>query len=324
MHTVNTDVLIEHAGKDRVFDEAQLAAAAFLARYNAQTLDAYRHDLRSFFNWASTCGLEVLTATRAHIELYRHHMEQRGLAASTIDRRLSTVCGFYRFAHIDGRISSNPAQYVRRPKVHPSEGRGLDRNELGRFLFTSERVDQAHAALAALLGLNGLRVSEACDTNIEDLAFERGHRTLRIVGKGNKPATIPLVPRTARTIDLAIGERHDGPILTRLDGRRLDRRTAYRWVRSIGKKAGIGSVHPHMLRAAFIMAALDAGVPLRDVQLAARHADPRTTTIYDRRRENFDRHAAYVVVALSQAHDRANTRVACTRSKITTTGPPPR
>jgi integrase/recombinase XerD len=42
---------------------------------------------------------------------------------------------------------------------------------------------------------------------------------------------------------------------------------------------------------------LDAGVPLRDVQIAARHADPRTTTIYDRRRENFDRHAAYVVVA---------------------------
>jgi integrase/recombinase XerD len=45
------------------------------------------------------------------------------------------------------------------------------------------------------------------------------------------------------------------------------------------------------------MAALDAGVPLGDVQIAARHADPRTTTIYDRRRENFDRHAAYVVVA---------------------------
>lgn len=41
----------------------------------------------------------------------------------------------------------------------------------------------------------------------------------------------------------------------------------------------------------------DACVPLRDVQLAARHADPRTTTIYDRRRQNFDRYAAYVVVA---------------------------
>ena len=135
------------------------------------------------------------------------------------------------------------------------------------------------------------------DTNIEDLGFDRGHRTLRIVGKGNKPAVIPLVSRTARTIDLAVGERHDGAILVRHDGERLDRRTAHRWVRSIGKRAGLGAVHPHMLRAAFIMAALDAGVPLRDVQLAARHANPRTTTIYDRRRENFDRYAAYLVVA---------------------------
>lgn len=279
------------------FDEAELAAAAFLARYNGRTLDAYRHDLRTFFQWAADVGLVVLEAARPHIELYRTTLEQRGLAASTIDRRLSTVCGFYRFAHIDGRIASNPAQFVRRPRVHPSEGRGLDRTELGTFLFTAERFDRDHAALAVLLGLNGLRVSEACATNIEDLAFERGHRTLGIVGKGNKPARIPLVPRAARTIDLVVGERHDGPILRRADGQRLDRRTAHRWVCAIAKRAGLGSVYPHMLRSAFIMAALDAGVPLRDVQIAARHADPRTTTIYDRRRENFDRHAAYVVVA---------------------------
>ena len=243
-------------GVEFEFDEAQLAAVSFLARYN------------------------------------------RGLAASTIDRRLSTVCGLYRFAHIDGRIRSNPAQYVRRPQVHPpSDARALDRSELGVFLFTAEQCDRDHAALVVLLGLNGLRVSEACATNIEDLGFERGHRTLRIVGKGNKPATVPLVPRTARTIDLAVGERREGPILRRRDGQRLDRRTAHRWIRSIGKRACLGAVHPHMLRAAFIMAALDAGVPLRDVQIAARHADPRTTTIYDRRRQNFDRHAAYVVVA---------------------------
>jgi site-specific recombinase XerD len=288
---------IETPRDDFVIDDAQLAAVAFLARYNGRTLDAYRHDLRGFFQWAAQNNLAVLAATRPHFELYRTWMEGRGLAAATIDRRLSTVCGFYRFAHIDGRIASNPAQYVRRPQVHPSTGRGLDRSELGVFLFTAEQYDRAHAALAVLLGLNGLRVSEACATNVEDLAIERGHRTLRVLGKGNKPATIPLVPRTARTIDLAVGERSEGPILRRQDGERLDRRTAHRWVRSIGKRAGLGAVHPHMLRAAFIMAALDAGVPLRDVQLAARHADPRTTTIYDRRRQNFDCHAAYVVVA---------------------------
>ena len=288
---------IQRPDAEYLVDDAQLAAAAFLVRYSGWTLDAYRHDLRGYFQWAADSQAPVLEATRPHIELYRSWMEQRGLAASTIDRRLSTVCGFYRFAHIDGRIGSNPAQYVRRPQVHPSDARGLDRSELGVFLFTAEQHDRDHAVLAVLLGLNGLRVSEACATNVEDLGLERGHRTLRILGKGNKPATIPLVPRTARTIDLAVGERYAGPILRRRDGQRLDRRTAHRWVRAIGKRAGVGPVHPHMLRAAFIMAALDAGVPLRDVQIAARHADPRTTTIYDRRRQNFDRHAAYVVVA---------------------------
>jgi integrase/recombinase XerD len=292
-----TSTMIQTPDRDYAVDPARLAAAAFLARYSGRTLDAYRHDLRGYFSWAASVGLPVLEATRPHIELYRGWLEERGLAASTIDRRLSTVCGFYRFAHIDGRVASNPAQYVRRPQVHPSEGRGLDRSELGRFLFAAERYDHDHAALAVLLGLNGRRVSEACATSIEDLGIERGHRTLRIVGKGNKPAVIPLVPRTARTIDLAVAERCEGPILCRRDGQRLDRRTAHRWIRSIGKRAGLGLVHPHMLRAAFIMAALDAGVPLRDVQIAARHADPRTTTVYDRRRQNFDRHAAYVVVA---------------------------
>jgi site-specific recombinase XerD len=224
-----TTTTISDFRAERPLDEAELAAAAFLARYSGRTLDAYRHDLLTFFQLAHDLGLTVLDATRAHIERYRTALEERGLAPSTIDRRLSTVCGHYRVAHIDGTIASNPAQYVRRPKVHPSEGRGMDRGELGAFLFAAERFDAAYAALAVLLGLNGLRVSEACSANIEDLGFERGHRTLQIVGKGDKPAVIPLVPRTARTVDLAIGERTAGPILRCQDGERLDRRTAHRW-----------------------------------------------------------------------------------------------
>src|ERR687898_557443 len=243
MTTIESAVMtIRAPGGEYEADEAQLAAVSFLARYNGRPLEAYRHDLRGFFQWATDHGITVMQASRAHIELFRAGMEERGLAASTIDRRLSTVCGFYRFAHIDGRISANPAQYVRRPQVHPGDARGLDRSELGVFLFTADQYDRDHAALAVLLGLNGLRVSEACATNVEDLAFNRGHRTLRIVGKGNKPATIPLVPRTARTIDLNIGEHHDGPILRRRDGQRLDRPTAHRWVHSIGRRAGLGSV----------------------------------------------------------------------------------
>jgi site-specific recombinase XerD len=87
--------------------------------------------------------------------------------------------------------------------------------------------------------------------------------------KGGKIVTIPLAPRTARSPDLAIGERLDGPIFRRTDGQRMDRHGASRIVRRIAKRAGIGKpISPHTLRHAFITAALDAGVPLRDVQEA--------------------------------------------------------
>ena len=166
----------------------------------AGPFEAYRSDLRRFFQWAADTGLEVLKATRPQIELYVRALEGRGFAATTIDRRLSTVCGYYRFAHIDGRIPSNPAQYVRRPKIHPSGARGLDRGELGAFLFTAERFDRAHAALAALLGLNGLRVSEACSTNIENLGSERGHALSGSSGRATSRPSSPLFPaRHARS-----------------------------------------------------------------------------------------------------------------------------
>jgi site-specific recombinase XerD len=123
---VSSSVTLISANEANPFDQAQIAAAAFLARYSGRTLETYRYDLRTFFQWCLDVGIDVLAAKRAHIELWRSAQEDRGLAASTIDRRLSTICGFYRFAHIDGRIASNPAQYARRPKVYPSEGRGLD------------------------------------------------------------------------------------------------------------------------------------------------------------------------------------------------------
>src|SRR5579863_6815095 len=257
--------------------ETELAAVAFLARYSGRTLESYRYDLRSFFQWAADVDLDVLAATRPHIELFRTSLEERRLAPATVDRRLSTICGFYRLAHIDGRIASNPAQYVRRPTVHRSEGRGLDRSELGRFLFGAEAFDHDHAALAVLLGLNGLRVSEVCATDIEDLDIERGHRTLRIMGKGSKPAVIPLVPRTARTVDLAVGERLSGPILRRADGMRLERRTAHRWVRSIGRRAGLGRVHPLQLRHRHPV----RGMSLEAIAALLGHRSMDMTLVYD-------------------------------------------
>jgi integrase len=87
--------------------------------------------------------------------------------------------------------------------------------------------------------MNGLRISDALGTDIDDLDIDRGHRTLPIVRKGGKQVTIPLAPRTARAIDRAGGERVEGPIVLGGIGELLDRHVAGRIVRRLARKATI-------------------------------------------------------------------------------------
>jgi integrase len=179
---------------------------------------------------------------------------------------------------------------------------GLDRTELSAFMIQAGIGPPREHALASLLALNGLRVSEALNADIDDLGLERGHHILRIVRKGGKGAIVPLAPRTARAIRLYVGERTTGPIFLGAEGARMDRHAADRAVKRIARRAGISKrISPHSLRHSFITAALDAGVALRDVQDAASHADPRTTMRYDRARHSLDRHATYVVATFIAA-----------------------
>ena len=79
----------------------------------------------------------------------------------------------------------------------------------------------------------------------------------------------------------------------------MDRHAASRRLRNLAGAAGarIGRTHPHMLRQTFVTTMLDAGADLRDVQIAARHADPRTAMRSDRARNNLDRHPSYILAA---------------------------
>jgi integrase/recombinase XerD len=291
------------------FDAAFMAAAGFLASYSGTTLAGYKIDLRGWFQFCARHDLPVLEARRPHIELYVRSLEEGAdrpgkhqgcpYARPTIGRRLSTVACFYKWCDEEDLIIKNPAAHVRRPKAdRESTTLGLDRNELGAFLVQAGLSSPRDHALAVLLAMNGLRVSEACGANIEGLASGRGHRTLTVLRKGGHHELIPLAPRTGRAIDLAVEERSEGPILLRKDGGRLDRTGAYRIVKRLAKKAGITHrVSPHSIRHAAVTAVLDAGVDIRDAQFFAGHADPRTTIFYDRNRKNLDRHPTYILAA---------------------------
>ena len=126
---------------------------------------------------------------------------------------------------------------------------------------------------------------------------------LRVCGKGSKVVLVPLPPAVGRATGRATGDRDRGPILLDSRGARMDRHAATRRLRRLAANAGvpIARPHPHMLRHTFVTTMLDAGVDLRDVQIAARHADPRTTMRYDRARKNLDRHPNYILAAYMAA-----------------------
>jgi site-specific recombinase XerD len=226
------------------------ALAGFLSGYSGLTRDAYALDLRQYTTWCALHGLHLFAAKRVDIESFRGHMETRGRARATIARRLCTIAGFYRYAEKEDLLEHSPAAHVRRPRLdYESHATALDRNELGALLVAAGLGTAQEHALMSLLALNGLRISEALGADITAMGSERGHRTLTVLRKGGKVVTIPLAPRTARSLDLAIGERLDGPIFRRADGQRLDRHGATRIVKRIAKRAGVPKpISPHTLR----------------------------------------------------------------------------
>ena len=143
-----------------------------------------------------------------------------------------------------------------------------------------------------------LRVSEACATDITDLRYEAGYELLHVLGKGVKPADIPLPIPVLRAVRDAVDGRSSGPILRTRLGRRMDRVGASRALARVARAAGITRpISPHGLRRTFCTTGLVAGISIRDMQYAMRHADPRTTMRHDMAKANLDRHAAHAVAA---------------------------
>jgi site-specific recombinase XerD len=231
-----------------VFTEPErLALAGFLAGYRGLTREAHTLDLRQFTTWCRARSLALFAVRRADIQTFAGELEARGRARATITRRLCTIAGCYKYAVEEELLDHSPAAHVRRPRLdYESHATRLDRDELGALLVAAGLGPPAEHALISPRALNWLRVSEATGAGIEGLGVERGHRTLVITRKGGKVVTIPLAPRTAGAIDLAVGERSQGPVFLAADGRRLDRHGAARIVRRAARRAGVSKpVGPH-------------------------------------------------------------------------------
>jgi site-specific recombinase XerD len=313
------------SGPGRGGDEVPppLVAGWLVGFASPNTRRAYARDVTGWLGWCTASAVPPLRARREHVDAWLRAQEIDGAAASSRARRLAAVASWYGWLVDEGHAERNPALRVTRPSVDPDDSRtvGLSREQAQTLLACAD-VDARPTgprtrALVRLLLANALRVGELIALDIEDLGHARGHRTVRVRGKGGREHTVPLAPSTAEAIDrylatrgdvevlpaLAAGAKPRRPLFATATGGRLDQGAIWRLLRRLATDAGpgladvAGRLSPHSLRHTAITAALDAGVSLRDVQDYARHADPRTTRRYDRARHSLDRHATYAVSA---------------------------
>jgi site-specific recombinase XerD len=287
------------------------ASVSWLAsRKSPHTRRAYFRDLADYLAWCDRTGLDPRAATRADIDAYAAaHLQT--LATASRARRLSTISSWYRYLVSTGVTQQNPVDAVDRPDVDrdSSPTVGLTGAQAAAFMRAARGATgptaRRDAALLALLAELGLRVGEALRLDVTDLRHNRGHRTVRVTGKGGRHRELPLPPPLVRDLDAHLHAHSETALFTTSKGRRVDPSTVFRLVRRVAAQAGLpeaARLSPHSLRHTVATAALDAGAPLRDVQDLLGHADPRTTRRYDRSRGSLDRSPAYLIAGLF-AHD---------------------
>lgn len=276
---------------------------AWLMGYGSpHTRRAYRKDLELWCEWCEASDLDPWYARRAHVDTYARSMEAAGLSQRTRARRIASLAKFYRYLVVEGPLEHSPVTDVERPKVSRNRSTtfGLNKDQTRALLAQAAKHSLRSHALVQLLVGNGLRISEALNAEIADMSTKRGHRVLTVYGKGEHTDDVALAPPTIAAIDayLAAEGRTEGLIFTTGSGRRMQQWDAYRLLGRLVRRAGIEvpknkNLSPHGLRHTAITGVLDAGATLREAQDFARHADPRTTRLYDLARNNLDSHAAY-------------------------------
>lgn len=256
------------------------------------TIDAYSRDLRDFSDFLRGRGIEAFSeASRQDVVDYISFMlRERGLARTTVSRKLSSVRGLFRFLVVDRGLEVDPAANIDLPKPAERLPKVLSVEQCIRLLETPDRSDPQglrDAAMIAMLYACGLRVSELVDLQLHEVHLGEGF--VQTVGKGGKERIVPIAPlavglvrrylREARP-ELAKHPGEDGLFLTRL-GRTFSRGGFWARLKEYVRLAGLPEdTSPHTLRHSFATHLLSGGADLRAIQEMLGHEHLQTTEVY--------------------------------------------
>jgi integrase/recombinase XerC len=259
-------------------------------QYSPHTLKGYERDLKKLSDYLSTQDIKNWKIVKEHdLRTFINSERRRGLSPRSIQRLLSSCRTFFEHLLIEGLIQLSPAQNVSSPKLAQLLPKAMDADLVQRLLDFKPKgmIEIRDKALAELLYSSGLRLSEVCQLEVQDLDLKE--RTCRVLGKGNKTRIVPVGKKAIQAIRdwmiyrselKATKETSSDAIFLNNKGNRISARSIQLRLEKLCLQRGIPGINPHMLRHSFASHVLESSGDLRAVQEMLGHSDIGTTQIY--------------------------------------------
>jgi site-specific recombinase XerD len=262
--------------------------AASLTSSSANTVAAYRRDVRDFATWAERSGVtRPEQVDRLLLRRYVASLTTRRYAKRSVARKVSALRRYFRWQHRIGTLAADPTASLRGPSGEGRLPRVLSSSEVSHLLDAASPEDEPtwrrhrdDAVLEVMYG-SGVRVSELCGLDVTDLRL--GQATATVWGKGAKERSVPLSAVAVEALQAWLRVRHEvvpAEAGAALFGNERGHRLTPRDVRRIVDRRSASPTHPHALRHSFATHLLDGGADLRVVQELLGHADVATTQRY--------------------------------------------
>ncbi len=260
---------------------------------SVNTVSAYRRDLAEYTRFLEERGItEPAKVGRDDVTAYVASLRARGLAPSSVERKVASLKGFHKFLVRENVTENHPTALLPLPKVPERLPDVISMDDADRLLsqpFADTPAGIRDRALLEVLYGCGLRASEVVALDTTDLDLQSGF--MRVFGKGDKERLVPVGGMASLAMDayLRTGRPHlrskgslsasEAAVFLNARGGRLSRQSVFRIVRSYGERVGL-ALHPHTLRHSFATHMLEGGADLRALQEMLGHADISTTQVY--------------------------------------------
>lgn len=254
-------------------------------RYSSHTIIGYRKDLEDFvkFNFETEGTGDIALASKKVIRNFMMSLSDSGMAKRSINRKLSSLRGFYLFLLKLKLIETSPMDGIRSLKFYAEKQIPFSEEEMQalRLYMIEQEASFQDRMIVELLYQTGIRRAELCDLKLSDINFSKNE--IRVRGKGNKMRIIPLSIKLVADLRNFVKERKGFGefFFIAKNGGRISEHRVYSIVKlylrgiSVKKKCS-----PHMLRHSFATHVLDNGGEISKVQKILGHVSLASTQVY--------------------------------------------